>query len=64
MHNFNGAPAPGVNESPTWALVAAGALFLGFVLLVGTLFIVKGVYGIKNKRIRGKWGRVFEGTHS
>lgn len=62
MHNFNHPVPPGANESPTWALVAVGLLFFGFVLLIGTLFVVKGVYGIKNRRIRGKWGRVFEGS--
>ena len=37
-------------------------LILSLIFAGGVAFIIKGAVGIKNKRIRGKWGRVFEGT--
>ena len=50
------------------ANVTSGAPSVGFLLilfsvsvLIGTFFILKGMNGIKNRRIRGKYGRVFVG---
>lgn len=44
----------------------ASAIFQWFVTLlmvaIGVMLVVKGINGIKNQRLSGKYGRVFEGS--
>ncbi len=46
-----------LNANPTrqWFVVV-------FTVIAGIFLVVKGVDGLKNKRLTGKHGRVFEGT--
>lgn len=46
-----------LNQNPTfqWVVVV-------FMVVVGILLVVKGVDGLRNKRLTGKHGRVFKGT--
>ncbi len=46
-----------LNANPTFQWVA-----IAIAVVVGVLLVVKGVDGLKHKRLTGKHGRVFKGT--